>query len=276
MINGTGNRMTQEIARQARMASNMAAKQTQISSGKRLQRASDDPVAAARVAYMKRVQANDAAREANINIGVTLTAQADGQLKSMSDLLARANELTVAGANEGLLPIDRATIASEMRAIADDIDALAATTSLTGGPLFPNGTGNAIRFDDDNVFVPVPSRQEIFETGGIAISQLMRDAAQAIASNNGTGIGTALTAVGAAVGHAADMQAKVGLNAARIDRIRETGAQRAISLSEERSRLEDTDLSSAIAELNGMTLTLEAAQAAFARINRRTLMDFLG
>lgn len=276
MINGTGNRMTQEIARQARMASNMAAKQTQISSGKRLQRASDDPVAAARVAYMKRVQANDAAREANINIGATLTAQADGQLKSMSDLLARANELTVAGANEGLLPIDRATIASEMRAIADDIDALAATTSLTGGPLFPDGIGNAIRFDDDTVFVPVPSRQEIFETGGIAISQSMRDAAQAIASNDRTGIGTALTAVSSAVGHAADMHAKIGLNAARIDRIRETGAQRAISLSEERSRLEDTDLSSAIAELNGMTLTLEAAQAAFARINRRTLMDFLG
>lgn len=276
MINGTGNRMTQEIARQARIASNIASKQTQVSTGKRLQRASDDPVAAARVAQMKRAQADDAARAANINIGVTQAAQADGQLKTMSDLLARAKELTVAGANEGLSPADRNTIASEMRAMADDIDAMAATTSLTGGPLFPSGTGNAIRFDDDTVFVPVPSRQEVFETGGVSISQSMRDAAHAIATNSRTDIGTALTAMDNAVGHAADIHAKIGLNAARIDRIRENSAQRSISLSEERSRLEDTDLSSAIAELNGMTLTLEAAQAAFARINRRTLMDFLG
>jgi flagellar hook-associated protein 3 FlgL len=57
--------------------------------------------------------------------------------------------------------------------------------------------------------------------------------------------------------------------------LQESAALRAISLSEERSGLEDTDLSSAIADLNGMTMTLEAAQAAFARINRRTLMDFL-
>jgi flagellar hook-associated protein 3 FlgL len=40
--------------------------------------------------------------------------------------------------------------------------------------------------------------------------------------------------------------------------------------------LEDTDLSAAIAKLNSQTITLEAAQAAFARINRRTLMDILG
>jgi flagellar hook-associated protein 3 FlgL len=40
--------------------------------------------------------------------------------------------------------------------------------------------------------------------------------------------------------------------------------------------LEDTDLTQAIATLNAQTLTLDAAQAAFARINRRTLMDILG
>jgi len=276
MINGTGNRMTQEIARQARMAGNIALKQAQVSTGKRLQRASDDPVAMARTAELKRAQSNDVARAANINIGVTLAAQADTQLKTMSDLLARAKELTVAGANGGLSAADRTTMAAEISAMADEIDAIASTTSVTGQALFAPNSNIAIRFDDTTAFAPVPGRDEIFAPAGMSISQSMRDAALAISSGNSGNIGVSLTAINDAVNHSADMQAKVGLNAARIDRLRETGAQRAISLSEERSRLEDTDLSSAIAELNGMTLTLEAAQAAFARINRRTLMDFLG
>ncbi len=275
MINATGKRMTQEIARQSRMASNIAAKQAQVSTGKRLQRASDDPVATARLANLKRTQANDVARASNINLGITLTAQADGQMRTMSDLLARTKELTIAGASASLSPADRVSIAAEINVMADEIDAMALAKSPTGQPLFGVSGNLSIRFDDDTIFAPVPTRAEVFETGGIAISQIMRDTASAIASNDTAQINAGLTSVENAINHAADTTAKIGLNAARLDRLQETRELRAISVSEERSKLEDTNLSSAIAELNGMTLTLEAAQAAFARINRRTLMDFL-
>lgn len=275
MINGTGNRMTQEVTRQSRLAAQIAAKQAQVSTGKRLQRASDDPTAAARIADLARAQANDGARGRNISLGISMAAQADGQLRNMSDLLARTQVLTVSAASAGVTLADRATIALEIGAMADEIDAIAALKSPTRDALFSNTIANPIRFDDDVAFAPVPSRQDIFETGGISISQIMRDAASAIAAGDVTLMGAALTAVGAAVNHAADAQAEVGINAARLDRLQEYAAQREISLSEERSKLEDTDLSVAIAELNGMTLTLEAAQGAFARINRRTLMDFL-
>lgn len=275
MINATGNRMTQEIARQSRMASNIAAKQAQVSTGKRLQRASDDPVASSRITNLKRAQANDAARAMNINMGVTHTAQADGQMRTMSDLLARTKVLIIAGASSGLSPADRVGIAAEINQMAEDIDAMALVKSSTGEALFSNGSSLNIRFDDDTVFAPVPTRAEIFEVGSTAISQIMRDAATAISTGNVTQTNISLTAVDGAINHAADMAAKIGLNAARLDRLQDTRASRAISLSEERSALEDTDLSTAIAELNAMTLTLEAAQAAFARINRRSLMEIL-
>lgn len=275
MINATGNRMTQEIARQSRMASNIAAKQAQLSTGKRLQRASDDPVATARLANLKRTQANDTARASNINLGITLTAQADGQMRTMSALLARTKELTIAGASASLSPADRFSIAAEINVMADEVYSMALAKSPTGQPLFAVAGNLSIRFDDDIIFAPVPTRAEVFETGGIAISQIMRDTASAIASNDTVQINAGLTSVESAINHAADVTAKIGLNAARLDRLQETRELRSISVSEERSKLEDTDLSSAIAELNGMTLTLEAARAAFARINRRTLMDFL-
>jgi flagellar hook-associated protein 3 FlgL len=275
MINATGNRMTQEIARQSRLGQQIANKQVQVSTGKRIQRPSDDPVATSRLANLKRTQANDAARASNISLGITLAAQADSQLRSMSDLLARAKELTVAGANAALAPADRGTIALEITALAEQIDAMALTKSANDQPLFPSGNSLTIRFDDHGVFAPVPMQAEAFEVGGLAISQILRDAATAISASNAPQISNALTAVDGAINHVADMTAKVGLNTARLERLRESNAARTISVSEERSSLEDTDLSSAIAELNGMTLTLEAAQAAFARINRRTLMDFL-
>ncbi len=275
MINATGNRMTQEIARQSRMASNIAAKQAQVSTGKRLQRASDDPVATSRLANLKRAQANDIARASNINLGISLTAQADGLMRTMSDLLARTKELTIKGASASLSPADRASIAAEINVMADEIDAMALAKSPTGQPLFATGGNLAIRFDDDAIFAPVPTRAEIFEIGGVAISGTMRNVVSAISAGNIAGVNAGLTSVEGAINHAVDMAAHIGLNAARLDRLQENRELRAISLSEERSKLEDTDLSSAIAELNGMTLTLEAAQAAFARINRRTLMDFL-
>lgn len=267
--------MTQEVTRQARLATQIAAKQTQISSGKRLQRASDDPTATARIADLSRTQTNDGARARNISLGISMTAQADGQLRNMSDLLARARELAISGASVGPTPSDRATMSFEIRGMADEIDAMAKVKSPTGDVLFPDGNANPIRFDDSIAFAPVPARQAIFETGGIAITQIMRDAATAIAAGDLPLIGAALTALSGAVNHAADAQAEIGVNAARLDRLQEFATQRGIMLSEELSKLADTDLSAAISELKTMTLTLEAAQGAFARINRRTLMDFL-
>ncbi|MBJ7388333.1 MAG: flagellin-like protein [Sphingomonadaceae bacterium] len=275
MINGTGSRMTQEATRQARLAAQIASKQAQISTGKRLQRASDDPAATARIADLNRTQTNDNARARNISLAISMTAQADGQLRNMSHLLARTRELTISGASTALTPSGRATLSREIRAMADEIDAMASVKFATGEALFANKAPNPIRFDDTIAFAPVPARQAIFETGGIAITQIMRDAASAIAAGDLMLTGAALTALNGAVNHAADAQAEIGVNAARLDRLQEFSAQRGITLSEELSTLGDTDLGAAIAELKTMTLTLEAAQGAFARINRRTLMELL-
>jgi len=74
--------MTREIARQAKLAQDVAQTQIQLSTGKRLQRASDDPVASARVATLRTAQANNVAWDANIRLGQSLTAQADTRVGS--------------------------------------------------------------------------------------------------------------------------------------------------------------------------------------------------
>ena len=268
MINAVGNRMTREIARQQKLADQIERSQIQISGGKKLLRMSDDPVAARRIATIGTSQASMAAWSANINSASALVAQADGVMKSVSDLMVRA-------ANDSANPADRATIAAELGTIADEIDSLAATRDSNGEPVFAAGTARVMRFDSDISFAPVPAAADVFVIGGNSLSTGIRDAATAIAAGDKVAMGASLDALATTIGHVADRHAELGLSGGRLERIGDGISARGITLKDERSAVEDTDLSVAIAELNAHDLTLSAAQAAFAKINRQTLFDIL-
>ncbi|KTE20949.1 flagellin-like protein [Sphingopyxis sp. H050] len=275
MINAVGNRMTREIARQSKLADALERVQIQISTGKRLQRMSDDPAAARRIATIGTAQASMTTWQANIKSAEAQVSQASGVLKSTSDLLARAQELTLSASNDTLNPADRATVAAELNAIADEIDGLAATRDSNGESLFASGAARVVRFDADVSFAPVQSATTAFVVGGNALSTSLRDAATAVATGNKAGIGTALTGISAAITHVADQNAALGLAAGRLERIGDSLSSRGIEVADERKSIEDTDLETAIAQLNAQDLTLGAAQAAFAKINRQTLFDLL-
>jgi flagellar hook-associated protein 3 FlgL len=272
MINATGNRMTRDIGRQANLARRIADVQVQISTGRRIQTASDDPVAAARVAQVRRAQADETAWASNIDLGIALSADADGVMASVSERLAHARELLVQGASGTSSPADRATIAAELTGLADELNSFAATQSLLGQPLFNSAGAVVMRFGDGIQFAPISSRDNIFVIGGVPIAQTMIDAAGALQAGTTP---AALSALDACISHMADVRGDHGVRAARLENLKESGVARAIERAAERSELEDTDLTQAIATLNAQTITLEAAQAAFARINRRTLFDIL-
>ncbi len=276
MINATGNRMTMEIRRQSALAQQISDTQITVSTGRRIQRGSDDPVSAARVANIRQAQADNATWKSNLILAGSLAGQADGVLQNMASRMTRAQELIVAGSSGAVNASDRATIALELNGIADEIAGYALTTSALGTALFASRNAPEIRFSAHAAFAPVPSRTAVFEMDGISLGQIVRDAAVAVSTGNMAARGQSLTAIQNAVGHVADVAADIGVRGARIDRLREALEQSHVEYSAERSQLEDTDLSEAIARLNAQTLTLEAAQSAFARINRRSLFDILG
>lgn len=275
MINAVGNRMTREIARQQKLANQLDKMQIQISGGKKLLRGSDDPVAARRITSIAKTQASSTIWAANIKTASAQVSQADTALGSISNLLIRARELTLSAANATANPVDRATIASELTAIATEIDGLTAARDTNGDPLFAASNAKLVRFDSNISFAPVPSANATFVVGGNSVSTGLRDAATAISSGNAATMGAALDTLSVSISHIADQRASMGLAAGRLERIGDSLAARDITLADERSAVEDTDLSVAIAQLNAQNLTLEAAQAAFARINRQTLFDLL-
>lgn len=272
MIAATGNAMTYEIARQQRLASELAKTQTQISTTKRIALPSDDVAGATRVSRLVRDTSDTGVWTKNLNLAQSLASQADTALQSMSDITLRARETMVGASNGTLTDSDRKTQALALRSMAADIRQLRASQSSLGQPLFAATDAVAIPIGAGESVKPVTTASAAFGT----LDARLEAAAAALEANDTTAIGAALNDMKSAVEEASITVADHGLRAANIDKALDRIANRQTDVTAEQSSLEDTDITTAVARLNAQTITLEAAQAAFARINRRTLFDILG
>ncbi len=273
-MTGIRYRIDASIAQQSALARRIARGQADITSGKRIQAASDDPAAAVRIAQLRRTQTSEAAWRANVDIGIALAARADDTLGGVATLLDRARELATNGASETLSDKDRATIALELRTIADEVDSLRATTDATGQPVFP-ATPLRVPVGDSLTLTATTSRSDAFDVGARDIATILRDAATGIVTST-AGRATAIAVVTSASDHIAVVRGEQGERGARFDALRDRLIDSATAIAVERSSVEDTDLAATIARVQTDQLALDAAQSLFARINRRTLFDLLG
>lgn len=122
----------------------MAEKQEQLTSGKRVSRASDDPTSAARAeraaAVVARSEANQRALEASRN-AMELT---EGALADGTDLLQQAREVLVAAGNASYTDAERAGLARRLESLRTQLMSVANRSDGAGGYLFAGqGAGQA-------------------------------------------------------------------------------------------------------------------------------------
>lgn len=284
MISGTRYRLTQEVNRQLTLGREIARAQTEISTGKRIQSASDDPVAAARVSSIGRTQANETVWKSNLNLAAALAARADTALGSVDTALDRVGELMVAGANGTLNDQGRATIAAELRSIAEELNTLKDVRDSRGNRIFMSTNSLRIPVASGLAITAVDTREAVFESvptagGPQDIAAIVSAAAAALELADpmarAAAVGTAIDEVDAASNHIARVRGQQGALGNRIDQLIERQANSALQLEEERKGLESTDVTEVIAMLQSKQLTLDAAQAVFARVNASTLFDLL-
>lgn len=272
-MTGIRVRIDQDIARQSALAAKIARGQAAVATQKRLAVASDDPAAASRIGQLRRTQNAEAAWSSNVGAAIALAANADAGLTNLAALFDRARELAVNANSDALSAADRNTIALELRAIADEADSLSGATDATGMPVFP-ATPLKLPVGANLMVEATTSRAQAFMVGARDMGTLLRDSATLIAAG-GPARSTALTEITAATEQIATVRGEQGNRAARLDTLRNRLIDSGASIAEERSTLEDTDLAATIARVQADQLSLDAAQASFARINRRTLFDLL-
>jgi flagellar hook-associated protein 3 FlgL len=284
MISGTRYRLDQEINRQLNLSRDIARAQTQLSTQKRIQSPSEDPVAAARISSIGRAQSNEAAWKSNLNLAASLSARADTALKAVGTAFDRVTELMTQGATGTLSDQDRQTIALELRSIADELNGLKDSKDARGNALFMSGYSLRIPVQSGVQVIAVGTREDVFENvatagGAKDLAQIVSDAAAALEIADPVArkaaVSTSVGEVESAVDHVSTQRGEQGALANRVDSLLDRGAETGVQLASERSGLEDTDIQAVVARLSSQQLSLQAAQAVFARINENTLFDIL-
>lgn len=278
MISGTRFRLNLEIGRQARLAQEIARGQTEIATGKRILAPSDDPIGAARVAEIGRAQGDEATWLRNVETAAALAARADTALEAVAGGVDRAKELMLAAASGTLSAENRAVIALELRGIGEEIAALRATLDPRGEPLFRTNGPLEIPVSPGVRIAPVAPRAAIFDSPEDIVAAIAAAAAAAVepAAAVRTGaIRAALDRLDGSARQIAGARADQGIRADRLDKIRDRLAESSLQLEDQKSAIEGTDITAAVARIQSRQLNLDAARAIFARVNQNSLFDLL-
>lgn len=277
--------------------------QTQIATGVKYSAPSDNAAAYAQLATISRANSADDAYSSNISLAEGLLTESDSTLSSVSTELDRAKEIALSASNGTLSDDDLASAATELDGIIDDLLSLANTTNSQGYPLFGGSTGDTayVQNDDGTISyagsgtpsaIPIGANSSVQASdtgdtifGGIStadggttdIFAVLQSLSSALKSGGDVSdaTATAIDGIDAASAQVTDARASVGARQARLelsaDQITSTGEAR----EERRSALEDTDVTTAVTQLQQAMTVLEATQASFTKLSSLSLFNYL-
>jgi len=302
ITNSAGSFFNRSLSQMADLRAGIERSRSQIATGRRIERGSEDPAAAAQLRSVARrealakVEGDNAAR-----LGQDLGA-ASSEIEGITALLQRARELAVQAASTPTGDRAREAISFELEQLGEQIFNRANATSLTGEPLFA-GQSSGTAFTRDaagNVTyagtptsgtVPVAPGtaierglpgSEVFQfnlggtpTSAFAVLGSLTAALQGAAADPVAAAGAAIAGIDAALDTTNRAQTIIGTRMAWVEQVQEQQGERGIALAERRSKVGDTDIAEAIARLQQSMTALEATQSAFARVSSLTLFDAL-
>jgi flagellin-like hook-associated protein FlgL len=112
-----------------------------LSSGKRINRAADDPTGQALAAQLNTDSRIMSQRIRSLNDTISLTSVADGALEALSKVTERLSELATQASNAILTNEQRAVLDTEAQSLADEYNRIACTTTWNGYSIFDASFG---------------------------------------------------------------------------------------------------------------------------------------
>ncbi len=250
----------------------------QVSSGRRVQKPSDDPVAAASLARLAAQASRTADFQSTISTVSSDISLTERSLAQASDLMVRARELGVQGANGSLTASDRAMLAGEVAALQKELVATANTRGQRGYLFSGSQTSTAAlssagAYQGDDIEHEVEISPGVLTrvtvTGGAAFGAAggtdafatLEALRQGLLADDTAQIAATLDGLEASRAQIVRVQSEAGLIMNRLDTADEAMSVTALELSRRQSVLGDVDPFAAITELTQLTTTLEQAIA---------------
>ncbi|MGM0952458.1 MAG: flagellar hook-associated protein FlgL [Pseudomonadota bacterium] len=129
--------------------SNLVDTQQQISTGKKVNKPSDDPVAAARILKLDQELRRVDTYQRNANLADNRLKQEESALESSVDIIHRVRELTVQAGSGSLSPNDRQSISAELKERLGQLANIANTRDASGEYIFSGFQGQTPAFAQD-------------------------------------------------------------------------------------------------------------------------------
>jgi flagellar hook-associated protein 3 FlgL len=263
----------------------------QASTGIRLRRPSDDPVATGSVMRSSSSLRALEQYQRNLNLGRSRLGAEEGVLEQLGDALVRAKELAIGQSGSNATTDTRAITALEVASLRDFVQDLA-NTEFAGSYLFGGAYADTVPFPDggpDPTRLPegelpieiaagstVPtnhSGKRVFMDSGAldALSELQA----ALEADDAAGVQSAIGSLDRAFTDVQQVTAEVGARARRLDVATSNLEALDVNLRTFRSDLQDADFEAAVSELINRQTGYQAALLANARILQTTLTDYL-
>lgn len=279
---------------------NMARTQEQMSSGKRVNRPSDDPIVVARVlAFKTSIAANDQYKK-NMEDAKGWLDASESALGMATATLQRARELAVYGANGTMPDESMEALAAEVDQLLDEMVQIG-NTSYGGRFVFAGtDTPNApferktditdpdypVKYNGDTqkldwevapqVTVTVNENgQDIFKQGSNDVFKLLEDLRKNLASHNNTAVSNTLGNFDQAIDHILNLRATLGAKSNRMEMAMSRLDDTQIGLTQTMSKLEDIDLAETVMNYKTQENVYLASLSTGAKVLQPSLIDYL-
>lgn len=280
--------------------------QEQLTSGKRVARASDDPVAAARIERALATAARSDADQRALEASRSAMQQSEAALGDAGELLQRVRELMVAAGNGSYIDSDRAKIGAEIAGLRAQLLAVANRGDGAGGflfggqgsaePPFSDGIGGVqfngtagrtevqggdrlpLTMDGAAVWMDAgsaadPSAPSVFDVLDRTVAEL-RSANRSSAQVAQT-VHTALRDIDAWLSNLQQQRTTAGESLKHIDNAESRLADTKLHAQTQRSLAEDLDLVQALSDFQNRQTGYEAALKAYSMVQRLSLLQYL-
>jgi len=240
-----------------------------LSSGLRINGASDDAAGLAISEKLKSQTRSIAQAERNANDAVSMLQTAEGAMNETSGLLIRMRELSVQSANDTVGSTERSFIQSELSDLRDEVNRIAEVTEFNGTKLI-DGSASSVTFQvgiqnttNDRISVSV-NDMHATALGTGATTRL-----SGLDISTITGAQTALDVLDAAITDVSAGRAEIGAVQNRLQvTIANLGTARE-NLSAANSRIRDVDVASESAELTKNNILMQAGVSVLAQANQQ-------
>jgi len=269
--------------------------QTQLSTGRRITKASDDPTGTANAMLIRKQLNRLDQRSRSLADAAGWLETADSKLTSGLEVLARAKEIAVRAANSGGLADGNARLAmaTELRSIRADM--LALSNSTYGTRSIFNGTATGATYSAAGAYLgnSAPVIRDIGPMNNLAVNitgpqvfgvaggpvgdmfEVLERLATAVSGGNDAAIAAEHANLDNATQVMAAATVDIGSRAATLDGMRSRALDEDLRLRTELSGIEETDLASALITEKAQENSYQAALQVAAKILPPSLLDYL-